>query len=105
MAVENPLHYSRKQVTLLSTWNSKANTLVATSLVEGLGRFATKDGIMSRVRPQSYYRPAKSTYSHLFSEVQEAVDMSLLKFQRILFGEDLQGAIVVCQDIRNSLWM
>lgn len=60
-----------------------------------MGRVATKDGVMTRVRPRSYYRPSKQTYSRLFSEIEQAVDMSLVKLQRIIFMEDLTGGLIV----------
>ena len=60
-----------------------------------IGRVATKDGIIVRVRPQPYYRPSEHTYSRLFSELGEVVDMLLVKLQEIVFAENLQGTSIV----------
>jgi hypothetical protein len=98
MDPEGPLYHPGWQVTPpQALMLLKANILVATSLIEAIGRVATNDSIMARVRPQSYYHPSKRTYSHLFSEIQEAVDITLVKFQRAIFAENLQGPIVVCR--------
>jgi len=79
--------------------------LGATSLVEVIGRAVTNEGIMARVRPQPYYHPSERTYSRLFSEIQEAVDMTLLKLQDVIFANDLQGTIIGFASTFIAYWL
>jgi hypothetical protein len=69
---------------------------LATSLLETAGRVATKGGIIARIRPQPYYRPSECTYSRLFAELREAIDMVSVKLQKVVFVENLRGTGIVC---------
>jgi len=91
----------------LVQWTIKALCLVlgASSLIEIVGRVATKDGIIARVRPQPYYRPSEYTYSRIFSELREAVDMILVKLQMIIFAENLQGTSIAFMFSFIAYWL
>ncbi|KAL2063209.1 hypothetical protein VTL71DRAFT_5013 [Oculimacula yallundae] len=73
--------------------------------LESTSRVTAKSSILSRVRPLPYYRPSEATYTRLFSELQDASNMTITKLQRIVFAEDLTDTGVAFILAFSSYWL
>lgn len=60
-----------------------------TALVQGAGRLAMSQDVMSAVRPRRYFTVPKENVESVLEDLQQLTDFCLIEFQRILFAENV----------------